>query len=226
MLQPPCRTHDVNQVSPNIFVFQKFWNKSGVGIRKSDSGHLWCVRRKQPTHTLSRVCVWCCAASGLCTKRRFFMLWLKPVGFRAIQQSSFASTLKARYDQAKDFPTVRLYFTGELNGWARKRGGIETLLLHDCALLGKLDQPVDEQLCKPQCQLDIWLRPAYLVKHPYFTVGGWSWDTVAIVVKQHALLFGVPSKWRAQTFHVINSRIQTLFIAGLKQNTRSLVTAQ
>lgn len=44
------------------------------------------------------------------------MLWLKPVGFRAIQQSSFASTLKARYDQAKDFPTVRLYFTGELNG--------------------------------------------------------------------------------------------------------------
>lgn len=59
----------------------------------------------------------------------------------------------------------------------------------------------------------------YLVKNPDLSVDGGPRHAVAIVVKEDALLLGVPSQRRAQLLHLVHRGVQTLFVTRLKDRT-------
>lgn len=60
---------------------------------------------------------------------------------------------------------------------------------------------------------------SYLVEHPDLPVDGGPRHSVAVVVKQDSLLFGVASQRRAQLLHLVDSGVQALLVARLRNET-------
>lgn len=60
----------------------------------------------------------------------------------------------------------------------------------------------------------------YLIKDPDLSIDGGSWHSVAIVVEEDALLFGVASQRRAQLLHLVHRGVQTLLVPGLSMEER------
>lgn len=65
--------------------------------------------------------------------------------------------------------------------------------------------------------LFIWW--SHLVKNPDLPIDGGPRDSVAIVVKQDSLLFGVASQRCAQLLHLIDGGVQALLVARLRNDT-------
>lgn len=64
------------------------------------------------------------------------------------------------------------------------------------------------------------LTVSYLVEDPDLSVDCGTGNTVAVIVKQDALFFGVPSQRRAQLLHFVHGGVQTLLIARLRDKSK------
>lgn len=56
----------------------------------------------------------------------------------------------------------------------------------------------------------------YLIKNPDLSINGGSRHSVAVVVEEDSLLFGVASQGRAQLLHLVHRGVQALFVTSLK----------